>query len=118
MTDWNNNLLAERDVIAYRKNSYRGNLLFVRNGEEGTGFFFLKESPCSSVQLAYKGADFIAEFGKIMITGLGITEKNIQEDTWTRTYSCVTGVYGDGELQALTALRSYQKNIRLSFPES
>lgn len=115
VTDWNNNLLAERDVIAYRKNSYRGNLLFVRNGEEGTGFFFLKESPCSSVQLAYKGADFIAEFGKIMITGLGITEKNIQEDTWTRTYSCVTGVYGDGELQALTALRSYQKNIRRHF---
>lgn len=115
VTDWNNNLLAERDVIAYRKNSYRGNLLFVRNGEEGTGFFFLKESPCSSVQLAYKGADFIAEFGKFMITGLGITEKNIQEDTWTRTYSCVTGVYGDGELQALTALRSYQKNIRRHF---
>ncbi len=50
-----------------------------------------------------------------MITGLGITEKNIQEDTWTRTYSCVTGVYGDGELQALTALRSYQKNIRRHF---
>lgn len=115
VTDWNNNLLAERDVIAYRKNSYRGNLLFVRNGEEGTGFFFLKESPCSSVQLAYKGADFIAEFGKFMITGLGITEKDIQEDTWTRTYSCVTGVYGEGELQALTALRSYQKNIRRHF---
>ena len=115
MTDWNNNLLAERDVIAYRKNSYRGNLLFVRNGEAGTGFFFLKESPCSSVQLAYKGADFIAEFGKFMITGLGITEKDIQEDTWTRTYSCVTGVYGEGELQALTALRSYQKNIRRHF---
>lgn len=115
VTDWNNNLLAERDVIAYRKNSYRGNLLFVRNGEAGTGFFFLKESPCSSVQLAYKGADFIAEFGKFMITGLGITEKDIQEDTWTRTYSCVTGVYGEGELQALTALRSYQKNIRRHF---
>lgn len=115
VTDWNNNLLAERDVIAYRKNNYRGNLLFVRNGEEGNGFFFLKESPCSSVQLAYKGADFIAEFGKFMITGLGITEKDIREDTWTRTYGCVTGVYGEGELQALTALRSYQKNIRRYF---
>ena len=46
-----------------------------------------------------------------MITGLGITEKNIQEDTWTRTYSCVTGVYGDGELQALTALPQCTRRI-------
>lgn len=115
MTDWNNNLLAERDIIAYRKNNYRGNLLFIRNGEDGTGFFFLKEAPCSSVQLAYKGVDFMAEFGKFMVTGLGITEKDIQKDEWTRTYSCVTGVYGEGELQALTALRSYQKNIRRHF---
>ena len=115
VTDWNNNLLAERDIIAYRKNNYRGNLLFIRNGEDGTGFFFLKEAPCSSVQLAYKGVDFMAEFGKFMVTGLGITEKDIQKDEWTRTYSCVTGVYGEGELQALTALRSYQKNIRRHF---
>ena len=57
----------------------------------------------------------MAEFGKFMVTGLGITEKDIQKDEWTRTYSCVTGVYGEGELQALTALRSYQKNIRRHF---
>ena len=115
VTDWNNNLLAERDIIAYRKNNYRGNLLFVRNGEDGNGFFFLKESPCSNVQLAYKNVDFIAEFGKFMVTGLGITEKDIQKEEWTKTYSCVTGVYGEGELQALTALRNYQKNIRRHF---
>lgn len=29
VTDWNNNLVFETDVIPYRKNSYRGNLLFV-----------------------------------------------------------------------------------------
>lgn len=75
VTDWNNNLLAERNIIAYRKNNYRGNLFFVHNGEDGNGFFFLKEAPCSSVQLAYKGVDFMAEFGKFMVTGLGITEK-------------------------------------------
>lgn len=115
VTDWNNNLLAERNIIAYRKNNYRGNLFFVHNGEDGNGFFFLKEAPCSSVQLAYKGVDFMAEFGKFMVTGLGITEKDIRTDEWTRTYGCVTGVFGNGELQALTALRSYQKNIRRHF---
>ncbi len=57
----------------------------------------------------------MAEFGKFMVTGLGITEKDIQQDRWIQTYSCVTGVYGEGELQALTALRNYQKNIRRHF---
>lgn len=35
----------------------------------------MKEAPCSGVQLAYNGVDFMAEFGKFMVTGLGITEK-------------------------------------------
>lgn len=26
VTDWNNNLVTERNIIAYRKNNYRGNL--------------------------------------------------------------------------------------------
>lgn len=115
VTDWNNNLVTERNIIAYRKNNYRGNLFFARNGEDNCGFFFLKEAPCSGVQLAYNGVDFMAEFGKFMVTGLGITEKDIQQDRWIQTYSCVTGVYGEGELQALTALRNYQKNIRRHF---
>lgn len=117
VTDWNNNLLEERDIIAYRKNNYRGNLLFVRSGEDGNGFFFLKEAPCSSVQLAHKGVDFIAEFGRFMVTGIGVTDKDVTPDKWTRAYSCVTGVYGEGELAALTALRRYQKNIRRHVPE-
>lgn len=117
VTDWNNNLVTERDVVAYRKNNYRGNLLFVRNGEDGNGFFFLKEAPCSSVQLAYDGADFSAEFGKFAVTGLGITEKDISKDEWVRAYSSVVGVCGGGELQALMALRSYQKSIRRQLPD-
>ena len=117
VTDWNNNLVDERDVVTYRKNRYRGNLLFARDGETGNGFYFLKEAPCSSVQLAYKGADFIAEFGHFMVTGIGVSADDISSDEWTKTYSVVVGVYGEGELSALTALRKYQKNIRLHVPE-
>ena len=112
VTDWNNNLVDERDVITYRKNKYRGNLLFVRDGQTGNGFYFLKEAPCSSVQLAYKGADFIAEFGHFMVTGVGVSADDISSDEWTKAYSVVVGVYGEGEFSALTALRKYQKNIR------
>ena len=39
VTDWNNNLVFETDVIPYRKNHYRGNLLFARSEENDRGFF-------------------------------------------------------------------------------
>ncbi|MDL2291650.1 alpha-galactosidase, partial [Bacteroides sp. OttesenSCG-928-F21] len=116
VTDWNNNLIFEREVIPYRKNNYRGNILFARNAENEEGFFFLKESPSSSVQLAYNDHDFTAEFGHFAVTGLGINEGDIKPNEWTSTYGCVTGVYSGAELSGLTALRSYQKNIRKLLP--
>lgn len=111
VTDWNNNLVAVRDVIPYRKTTYRGNLFFVRDGVDDAGIFFLKEAPSSAVQLEYKG-DFVGEFGNMAVIGPGISARDITPDAWTRTYGCVTGVYGPGELAALKALRSYQKQQR------
>lgn len=116
VTDWNNNLVFEREVIPYRKNNYRGNILLAQNAENEKGFFFLKEAPSSSVQLAYNDHDFTAEFGHFTVTGLGINESDIKPNEWTSTYSCVTGVYSGSELASLTALRSYQKNIRTLVP--
>lgn len=111
VTDWNDNLVWERDIVSYRKNSYRGNLLFVRSGTDGNGFFFLKEAPCSAVQLAYGKGDFTADFGSFAITGTGLSADDLSHD-WVRGYSAATGVFGEGELSALTALRLYQKQIR------
>lgn len=116
VTDWNNNLVAERTILPYRKTSYRGNLLFAINKENNGGIFFLKEAPCSSVQLAYNGADFSVEFGHFMLTGLGLTEQNIKTEEWVQTYSYVIGIFGNDELNALTALRTYQKNVRTLLP--
>ena len=112
VTDWNNNLVFETDIIPYRKNNYRGNLLFARNGENDRGFFFLKEAPSSAVQPAYNGYDFTAEFGHFTVTGLGMTEKELREDAWLKAYGCVIGVWTGGELEQLKALRSYQKKLR------
>lgn len=117
VTDWNNNLVFERNAISYRKKSYRGNLLFAYNKENKKGLFFLKEAPCSSVQLAYGGGDFTAEFGQFAVTGLGIKEEDISFDNWVETYSCVLGIYGSSELSGLMALRSYQKKLRKLLPE-
>ena len=86
VTDWNNNLVFETDVIPYRKNHYRGNLLFARSGENDRGFFFLKEAPCSNVQPAYQGYDFTAEFGNFTVSGLGLTERDLDGGEWMRAY--------------------------------
>ena len=117
VTDWNNNLVTERNAIAYRRDSYRGNLLMARNAVDGHGFYFLKEAPCSSVQLAYGGSDFIAQYGKFKVTGIGLSADDVSPDKWTKAYSCVVGVYGEGEMAALTSLRKYQKNTCRYMPE-
>ncbi|MDE6490078.1 MAG: alpha-galactosidase [Muribaculaceae bacterium] len=117
ITDWNNNLVAERDFISYRRTNYRGNLLFVSDGVADGGFLFLKEAPCSSVQLAYRNADFICDFGDFMVTGLGVTDADITPDKWTRIYGAVLCSYGSGELSALQSLRAYQKQCRILDPD-
>lgn len=116
VTDWNNNLVFESKFIPYRKNSYKGNLLFAHNMENDNGFFFLKEAPSSNVQLAYNGYDFTTDFDHFVVTGLGMNEKDIKEDEWRKAYGCVIGVYSGSELDHLEALRSYQKNIRKLLP--
>lgn len=116
ITDWNNNLVDRRDFISYRKTGYRGNILTVTDGNAGGGLVFLKEAPCSSVQLAYKNSDFISEFGSFAVTGFGIDEKDVNPDKWTTTYSTVLCTFGDGELSALKALRAYQKQCRILDP--
>lgn len=117
VTDWNNNLVFETNFIPYRKNSYRGNLLFARNNENNNGIFFLKEAPSSNVQLAYNGYDFTAEFGHFAMTGIGLTANDIRPDEWRKTYGCVLGVFSGSELNQLQALRAYQKNIRKLLPQ-
>lgn len=112
VTDWNNNLVHEEDFISFRKLSYNGNLLFVRDGISGNGFFFVKVAPASDVQLGNPSGDFTAEFGRFQVTGAGISPGDIRNEEWTRLYGCVTGVFGQGEISALTALRKWQKSVR------
>ena len=111
-TDWNDNLITERTWLPYRRNTYRGNLLFAHNVATRQGFFFLKEAPCSSTQLHYNGSDFVADFSDFMVVGLGIVSNDVKPDSWIRIYGCVTGIYTGDEQEALTALRLYQKQLR------
>ena len=117
VTDWNNNLVSESQFMSYHRTGYRGNLLFVTDVSDMSGLWFLKESPCSDVQLSYGGADFYADYGKFTVTGAGISPDDISEDEWTPAYSCVLGVNAPGELAALTSLRKYQQKLRRHLPQ-
>lgn len=117
VTDWNNNLVEEKEFVSYRKTSHRGNLLFLKDLTDKGGLIFLKEAPCSNVQLTYDKGDFISDFGHFMVTSPGIGNDDITADKWTPAYSTVLLTYGDDERSALSALRSYQKNCRILDPE-
>ncbi|WP_286833969.1 alpha-galactosidase [Petrimonas sulfuriphila] len=116
-SDFNNTMVKPYSGTSYTENTYRGNLLFCENMESDDGLFFLKEAPCSGVQLAYPGADFVTNFGHVRMIGLGVTPEDLNVDEWTKAYSAVVGVYSGGEIQRLTALQKYQKNFRKLLPE-
>jgi len=113
VTDWNDNLVAERSFIPYRKTGYRGNILLASDNVNGGSFFFLKEAPTSSTQLAYPGNDFITESGSFLVTGIGLSFKDVSLEKWTRAYSCVLGVAESDGYPVLSVLRDYQKRQRL-----
>ena len=117
VTDRNNNLVQEYNQLLYRGESrLPGNILFAEEMLSGHGVFILKEAPPSSVQLSYPGFDFAVSSGKLAVAGIGIVPDELDPVRWTRCYGMVTGVTSRGELGRLTALRSYQQQIRRHLP--
>ncbi len=117
ITDRFNTLVHPTRALTYRDCLYRGNLLFAENTEQQAGFFLLKEAPTSNVQLAYPNGDFLVNDGSFRLVGLGVDSADIHTEKWTRGYGYVTGLYHSGELNRLSALRTYQQRIRPYLPE-
>jgi alpha-galactosidase len=116
VTDRFNTLIRETHALSYRENIFRGNLLFATDLISQDGLFVLKESPASSVQLAYPGGDFLSNFGNIRMIGVGMQQTDLDQQQWKKAYGFVTGVYGGGEIDKLLALRDYQQRIRIHQP--
>jgi alpha-galactosidase len=117
VTDQNNTLVQQHEQLLYRGESrIAGNLLFADEAGGNHGIFILKESPSSDVQLAYPGADFTVQIGKVQTVGIGVNPGDLSPDKWTRCYGVVTGVTSSGRLGQLGALRSYQQQVRLHQP--
>lgn len=112
VTDRYNTLVEETEELLYRENVQQGNLLLINSLAGKPGLFILKESPSWFSQLSYPGGDFLTSIGKVMAIGIGLDSTDLSEDEWIQGYGFVTGFSGLTELDALTALRIYQKNIR------
>lgn len=116
ITDGNNTLVFDVQALSYRSNNYRGNILFAHDNLTDNGIFILKEAPTSKVQLYYPGSDFITEFGTFKVTGVGLSPSDLDPTEWKRGYGFATGVYSGNKINRLTALREYQKNLRIRKP--
>lgn len=112
VSDMCDNLVSERSFVPFRKAFYRGNVLSAFNKNNRGGIFFLKEAPCSIVQLNYHDADFCVEFDRFSIIGIGVESTDINNDNWTQAYGSVIGVYSGDETDMRRGLRKYQKNLR------
>ncbi len=118
MTDYRNNLVQTQTVLPYRREEkVAANLLLLQDIVGDAGLFVLKEAPCSDTQLAWPGYDATYKQGEITLVGLGVAPHDVGATEWTRCYGFVTGVAGGSEYELLSALRSYQNNIRLRRPE-
>lgn len=114
ITDRNNNLVREQTVLPYRSGlRLSGNLLLATPLlDPEASLFWLKEAPCSGVQLASLGADFEVKKGELRMLGLGLAPADVEPDAWVRAYGSVLGVADGGRLGVLTALRQYHKTRR------
>ncbi len=113
VTDRNNTLVREDSFLPYRHpRRLAGNLLFARDLMNGGGLFLLKEAPCSTVQLAYPGADFVAGIGELRVLGVGVEPRDLDPVEWTPCYGVVCGVSDGSEPGQLAALRNYQLRLR------
>lgn len=110
-TDYNDNLVYSRDVIPYKRQKFPGNIVFAVDTEKGTGFFLLKEAPCTERDDP-ESNKFSVEYGKLTARGWGVRPADIRKDEWTEVYGTVLGVFDDSEKSALLSLRKYMKTIR------
>ncbi len=120
-TDNNNTLVKKEKLLPYKSNKYIGNILFMSSLQEDKGLFFLKEAPCSNIQINYPGYDFSSERKSTSTTvksvGLGVIPEDLNLNEWVKTFSYVLGVHNNEDLGKKIALRSYQNNTRILRPD-
>jgi alpha-galactosidase len=118
ITDRNNSLVQEEHLLGYTQPAkLAGNILLADPYPGNSGLFLLKEAPLGRTQFAYPDGDFIVQKGNIQVIGLGLSPADFSETDWVKGFSVVAGITGKAELAKLSAIRSYQQNLRNYLPE-
>jgi hypothetical protein len=117
ITDRRNNLVDAWTVQPYRQPlMLSGNVILGRDRLADRGFVLLKEAPCSDVQLASPGFDFIARLNDVELVGPGLRPEDLSETDWTAGYGFAFGAAGRDSFSLLSALQDYQKRLRVYEP--
>lgn len=116
-TDRLNTLVNSNKYLSFSPFIYKGNILFAKNKENNHGIFMLKEAPSPMAQLNYPGGDYVTDYGKFKMIGIGLSNDLIKTDRWVKGYSSVVGVAGSGESDLHKASLQYQLAIKQFIPE-
>lgn len=113
-SDRRNNMVRTYGYLPYRSDDkLTGNLFLVQDTLSDSGLFVLKEAPGAEAQRAWPGFDLLCQRGDLRLVGLGVSGNDLSAGEWTRAYGFVTGVAGGSDFALLSALRTYQTNLRL-----
>lgn len=117
VTDHRNNLVRTSNVEPYRHPLHlRGNVLLARDRLADRGLALLKEAPCSDVQLASPGFDFVCRQNEIQVVGLGLWPEDLSLADWTPGYGFAFGATRGDAFSLLAALREYTHRLRAHDP--
>ena len=107
VTDVNNNLVSEMEMIPYRAQRMHGVLLFANDLISGKNFFLFKESPNKTSQVNYPGFDYEVTNLEIKVPFSGFPNASNGED-WIQGYTLTMGV-AHSRCDSEMALRQYLK---------
>lgn len=110
VTDVNDNLVEEREIIPYKWDTkLRGNILIGEDLTSNACFYILKEAPNHGSQVSYPGFDAKANNSRLLIPISGFAARHTSDD-WVRGFALMLGV-SDSPSEAKMDLR---RTIRAS----
>jgi hypothetical protein len=112
ITDRRNNLVTTRQIEPYHPLTLRGNVMLACDRLADRSLIFIKEAPCSDVQLASPGFDFVSRMNEIQVCGVGLRLSDLDPVAWTPGYGFAFGATSRAPFAMLSALQAYQHQLR------
>jgi len=118
-TDTNNNLVSETAGFLYpnEKRSLVGSVMILKKLLKPSGMLLVKEAPTPLGQLYYEGADFRFLGMRLIVTGTGISERELESDAPVPLYGTAVCLFDGSEDGELEAMHRYHTSVHVYRPE-